>query len=209
MSCHVYAFGSVCRGEIAYDSDVDLLAVVDGIDNRFNPLTYAIYSRRRIRELWAEGNPFAWHLNRESKLIYAGDGVDFLKGLGDPSSYANARNDCVKFASLYEDALRSYMTDDSAAVFDLSAMFLAVRNFSSCYLLGVEGVSCFSRMSAMFIKSDVIPVSAGSFEVLLRARVLSTRGSGTCGFVNDLDGFVDELRQVHLWMLRLIENAFR
>jgi predicted nucleotidyltransferase len=66
---HIYAFGSLCRGEVSRNSDVDLLALVDGFDERFNPEIYSIYSYRRIEELWREGNPFAWHLSLESRLV--------------------------------------------------------------------------------------------------------------------------------------------
>ena len=68
---HIYAFGSLCRGEIDIDSDVDLLAIVGGPDRRFNSDTYSVYSYKRIAELWAEGNPFAWHLTYESRMVYA------------------------------------------------------------------------------------------------------------------------------------------
>ena len=66
---HVYAFGSICRGDVSLTSDIDLLAVVDGYDPRFDPNVFSIYSYNRIEELWAEGNPFAWHLAKESKVV--------------------------------------------------------------------------------------------------------------------------------------------
>ena len=78
---HIYAFGSVCRGDVSPDSDVDLLAIVQGYDPRFSPDDYSIYSYERIRGIWAEGNPFAWHLSIESKLLYSPDGSDFLEAL--------------------------------------------------------------------------------------------------------------------------------
>jgi hypothetical protein len=52
---HIYAFGSVCRGDISPGSDVDLLAVVEGHDARFSPDDYSIYSYERVREIWEEG----------------------------------------------------------------------------------------------------------------------------------------------------------
>lgn len=64
---HIYAFGSICRGDVSPASDVDLLAIVDGYDERFSLDDYSIYSYDRIWEIWNEGNPFAWHLALESK----------------------------------------------------------------------------------------------------------------------------------------------
>ena len=77
---HVYAFGSLCRGEIRPDSDIDLLAIVDGYDSRFDQNVFSIYSYTRLAELWNEGNPFGWHLFLESRLIFSADGSDFLQG---------------------------------------------------------------------------------------------------------------------------------
>ena len=56
---HIYAFGSVCRGDVLPSSDIDLLAITEGHDSRFDPNNYSIYSYNRIKELWQEGNPFA------------------------------------------------------------------------------------------------------------------------------------------------------
>lgn len=41
---HIYAFGSICRGEVDSFSDIDMLAIVSGRDERFNPRDYSIYS---------------------------------------------------------------------------------------------------------------------------------------------------------------------
>ena len=60
---YIYAFGSLCRGQVDLESDVDLLAIVDGHDDRFDPSKFSIYSYNRVREIWQEGNPFAWHLS--------------------------------------------------------------------------------------------------------------------------------------------------
>ncbi|WP_424545407.1 nucleotidyltransferase domain-containing protein [Serratia marcescens] len=54
---HVYAFGSLCRGEMSKYSDIDLLALVNDKDDRFDSDIYSIYSYERLDELWKEGNP--------------------------------------------------------------------------------------------------------------------------------------------------------
>ena len=98
---HIYAFGSICRGDISVDSDVDLLALVEGRDSRLDPEKFSIYSYARMLELWEAGNAFAWHLSLESRLIYAADGTDFLRSLGSPSRYSGAVADCLKFRDVY------------------------------------------------------------------------------------------------------------
>ena len=62
MNTHFYAFGSVCRGEIDPASDIDLLACLSTPNPEIDPKKFSIYTYERIRELWHEGNPFAWHL---------------------------------------------------------------------------------------------------------------------------------------------------
>ena len=56
--------------------------------------------------MYAEGNPFAWHLYYESKLVYTSD-HDFLLSLGKPSDYANCKSDLLKFKILFEDSKAS------------------------------------------------------------------------------------------------------
>ena len=49
MTVHIYAFGSVCRGEIDFGSDVDLLACVSNSDCAIDPRKYSIYRHERLR----------------------------------------------------------------------------------------------------------------------------------------------------------------
>lgn len=104
---HIYAFGSLCRGEIDHQSDIDLLALVDGTDKRFDPSAFSIYTYKRIKMLWEDGNPFAWHLAVESRMLYSSNGADFIKSLGEPSKYRNCKSDCLKFYHLYCKAIAS------------------------------------------------------------------------------------------------------
>jgi hypothetical protein len=134
---HIYAFGSLCRGEVAFGSDVDVLAITEGFDSRFDPDIFSIYSYLRIRELWEQGNAFAWHLATEAKLLFASDGQNFLAELGPPAAYSRCAEDCLKFYRVYERAIEALKSGNCSRVFELSAIFLAVRNFATCFSLGV------------------------------------------------------------------------
>src|SRR5262245_23748624 len=103
MKRHLYAFGSLCRGELDEFSDVDLLACVETNEQaqQMDSGRFSVYTRARLVDLWREGNPFAWHLHLESKLLYASDGRDFLQQLGAPHAYTNADEDCAKFMRLF------------------------------------------------------------------------------------------------------------
>ena len=171
---HIYAFGSICRGEIDRGSDVDLLACVDGPAPQIDTEKYSLYRYERLQKLWEEGNPFAWHLHLESKLLFSSDGADFLKKLGAPASYVGGKHDCAKFQLLFERSYDAVRSSCNSATFHLSCMFLAVRNFATCHSLSI-GAPVFSRQSPLLVNPS-LDIDARSFFILTQARLLSTRG---------------------------------
>jgi len=203
---HVYAFGSVCRGEIDMKSDIDLLAITDGYDNRFDISTYSIYSYGRLSELWAEGNPFAWHLAIESKLIYSSNNKDFIKELGEPSEYTKCKRDCTKFYNLYRSALASISSGSKSYVFELSTIFLAIRNFATCFLLGKEKVPNFSRQSALQMGERSIQISQDTYKLLEHSRILSIRGTGKMVKYKEISSSLDDISFIKDWMEKLLHE---
>lgn len=204
MKRHIYAFGSLCRGELDELSDVDLLACVETQEQsrELDARRFSIYTQDRIRELWREGNPFAWHLYQESKLVFSSDGGDFLQEIGVPSRYKNAVKDCTKFMHLFEEALCSIRTVSDSQVFHLSCIFLATRNFATCYSF-TYGSPIFSRLSPLLIDSP-LPISADVFDVLVRARVLSTRGIGTDITAGEVSLAIKSCPAIYEWMQSLM-----
>ena len=145
MKTHYYAFGSICRGELDPDSDIDLLACVTGGKPNIDSAKFSIYTHHRLTQLWKEGNPFAWHLHLESKLLFSSDGEDFIADvLKTPNRYTQASADCIKFKQLFEESAHSLQTEPNSATFHLSCIFLATRNFATCHSLGIAKPS-FSR----------------------------------------------------------------
>lgn len=173
---HIYAFGSICRGEIDLGSDVDLLACIDGSAPKIDPEKYSIYRYERLQALWKEGNPFAWHLHLESKLIFSADGSDFLVGLGEPERYSAGADDCAKFKGLFERSYQELRQSSNSATFHLSCMFLAIRNFATCHSLSL-GQPIFSRQSPLMVRPS-LEIDPQAFSLMTRARLLSTRGYG-------------------------------
>ena len=200
---HIYAFGSICRGDISVDSDVDLLALVEGRDSRLDPDKFSIYSYKRISELWSSGNAFAWHLALESKLIYSEDGGDFLKRLGRPSEYVGAAEDCRRFREIFESALFSVQEGTPSLVFELSTIFLSIRNIATCYSLATLPTPTFGRDSARKLGSRSISISDTVYSTLMRARLLSTRGLGDDITEVDTPTLMDELKRCRLWVNEL------
>lgn len=203
---HIYAFGSVCRGEIDIGSDIDLLAIVDGYDSRFDPSIYSIYTLARLKEIWKEGNPFAWHLALESKLIYSDDGKDILKNLGMPKVYANANFDCIKFYNIFLKASNSLYSSVNSKIFDLSTIFLSIRNIATCYSLQAFDQPDFSRNSARRLGDISIPISEEVYRLYERSRILCTRGYGEKLTDQEISIAVNSMETIKRWMLSLIEN---
>lgn len=201
---HIYAFGSVCRGDVLPDSDIDLLALVQGQDPRFNPEDYSIYSYDRITQIWAEGNPFAWHLALESRLLYSSDKFDFLASLGKPQPYGKARRDCEKFYALFRDASVSIASHDESEIFDLSMAFLAIRNFATCFSLGFLDKPDFSRNAAIQLGTYSLRLPKDVYRILERARILSTRAVGHIITDDERNIAVNQFPRIEEWMAAIL-----
>lgn len=201
---HIYAFGSISRGDIHLNSDIDLLAIVGGFDSRFNPDIYSVYSYSRLYDLWQEGNPFAWHLYLESRLIFSSDNQDYLKSLGLPNLYCNCACDCKKFHSLFNEATESIAMRPSSMVFDLSTVFLSIRNIATCYSLGMTNKPDFSRDSALNLGTSSLTISNEAYDILLRSRILCTRGYGTNISDRECGIAISQFEQINDWMIFLM-----
>jgi len=203
---HIYAFGSLCRGEISPASDIDLLAAVTGA-NELSRSMFSIYSHRKLARIWAEGNPFSWHLHLEAKLIFASDGTDFLLRLGRPAKYTKAAEDCARFLTLFRAAHESAKRSRSCIIFDLSAAFLGLRNFSSCLLLGRDQAD-FSRNVALKINDLAFPGDPRDYKTLEQARLLCTRGYGALPSTDAIESAIKSLPFIEIWMTKLFEGSF-
>ena len=77
----IYAFGSLVRGEMDPDSDVDILFIGLPDENRSAPSSFLCYTKDEVTEIFKSGDLFAHHLYNESRLIYSYNGTDFLDSL--------------------------------------------------------------------------------------------------------------------------------
>lgn len=204
---HIYAFGSVCRGEIDNGSDIDLLALVDTHMSTINPNDYSIYSYSRVNELWLEGNPFAWHLHHESKLIYSSDGVDYISKLDKPAPYINGEKDCIKFYEIFKSATASLKESELSCTFDLSSIFLAIRNIATCFSLSKKSNPSFSRHSAKNIGEQSLMINNDTYSILERSRIICTRAIGENISKEELNLVNISLPSIESWMIKLITEV--
>lgn len=200
---HIYIFGSLCRGEIDLTSDVDLLAVVSGREPGLSKDTFSIYSYDRIVALWQEGNAFAWHLSLESRLVYSSDGEDFLSNLGNPSPYTSGIEDCMRFRELFESSAAAVLAGTPSIVFELSTIYLALRNLATCYSLAVLATPSFGRHAAVQLGDRSLRLPANAYSTLERTRILSTRGTGEAVDGLDIESTIPWLRICREWVANL------
>ncbi len=204
---HIYAFGSICRGEFDHGSDIDLLAIVERFIPELDPSKFSIYSYSRIMQLWDDGSPFAWHLATESKILYSSAGNDFLSSLETPNEYEMAKLDCSKFKRLFSRAKYAMEGHSCSPVFELSTMFLAVRNFATCFALGCMSKCEFSRFSARRLGENSLKVSDETFSILERSRLLSTRGHGAMICQDEVASVLLEANTITAWMDNLLKEC--
>lgn len=138
LSLRVY--GSFCRGDHDDNSDVDVLAVhstppnaetrrklkttLEGLFDR--PVDLAEYSSERVREIFAAGHLFAWHLHAESESLLGEDA--FFSSLGKPASYSQAESDSNRFLRLLETIPKQSQLPGSSYIYEAGLAYLASRN---------------------------------------------------------------------------------
>jgi len=183
-----------------------MLAIVNGYDSRFNLSDYSVYSYERIHDLWEQGNPFAWHLFLESKLVYSQDNVDYLQSISEPNTYKSGIADCEKFREIFLSAKESIDSSALTEIFDLSSVFLAVRNFATCYSLHSDIAPDFSRNSARNLSANSIPIDDSTYSLFERARVLCTRGLGEILSPAEIDKAKITLDEIDSWMMKILST---
>lgn len=203
---HLYAFESICRGEIDYGSDIDLLAIVERFVPELDPAKFSIYRYSPIEQLWDEGNPFAWHLATESKLLFSSVQTDFISELGRPNRYAQASRDCRKFQRLFRSTRVALERVTNSPVFELSTAFLAIRNFATCYALS-KSICEFSRYSPRRLGDKSLPISDGAFCALQKSRALSPRGYGIMIAENEMAMVLREFTAIADWINELLNEV--
>jgi hypothetical protein len=190
---------------MAHDSDIDLLAITDSSApvnaNQFSQYTFA-----QLHSLWTQGNPFAWHLALEARLIFAADGDDVLRGLGSPNAYTNWTADRQKFRDLYQAATRALADPRATPVFELSNIFLAIRNLAICYSLATGTNPVFSRRAFRLLGAESLTLDTRACEILEASRILSTRAIGVPASSAEVEYVVSRLPTVDVWICALGEE---
>ena len=208
MTKYIYAFGSICRGEIDKFSDVDLLMIVDDLSHAKELHNFSYYQEDTLKRLWKEGNPFAWHLYSESKLIYSYDNIDFIQSLNKPALYKDAKKDITYLFEIFLSAKESLLNNSKSTVYDLSVVFLVIRNIATCFELGVNRKMIFTRNSPLFLTHPKLNISKVVFNVLSTCRIISTRGIGKKPTNDEISESILSLEEIENW-INSIQNQIK
>src|SRR5262249_32362461 len=135
------------------------------------------------------------------------DEKDFFRTIGRPNSYKNCRSDCEKFFALFREARASLDAQVESRIFDLSTVFLAIRNFATCFSLGTLVIPDFSRNSALRLGVFSLSISTNAYEILERSRILCTRAIGAPITDQEAQLAIRQFPQVNGWMTRLLKKV--
>ncbi|MFC1459291.1 nucleotidyltransferase domain-containing protein [Microvirga arabica] len=185
-----YVFGSVGRGQHDSLSDLDVLAVVENgsgkvdealvaslIPDDLTPLKLSIswYGRNRLREMFQNGELFAWHLHQETIPLF--DPHQFLKALGQPNHYRDCLADVASFQKVLSEIPLQVSRNESNAVYEAGLIYVCLRNIAMAASWALCEKPDFSRYSAFRLRGYYpCPISLSEFELTMSCRMAGQRG---------------------------------
>ncbi|WP_137752903.1 nucleotidyltransferase domain-containing protein [Sphingopyxis sp. L1A2A] len=186
----VYIFGSVARGDRDERSDLDLLAVVsDGrgkVDDRevyahvprqLSGLEPSIswYGRRRLGEMFKNGELFGWHLYHEAVPLFEIQPV--IQSLGEPSAYQDAAADVESFENILSRIPVQLQASPENAFYELGLLYVCLRNICMAASSKLCDRPDFSRYSPFRLSGvSVVPLSQSEYDLAMSCRMAGQRG---------------------------------
>jgi hypothetical protein len=188
IAAHI--FGSVGRGQQDGLSDLDVLAVVRNgsgkvpedvvashVSAELAPLKLSIswYGTDRLREMFRNGELFAWHLHRETIPVY--DPGRFLAGLGVPAAYKDCLADVQSFRKVLAAIPTQIILNKGNAIYEAGLIYVCLRNIAMAASWVLCDVPDFSRYSPFNL--DIVapcPISVREFECAMHCRMAGQRG---------------------------------
>jgi hypothetical protein len=185
-----YIFGSVGRSDHDDLSDLDVLAIVRNgtgkVDNavvismipndlRKMKVSISWYGGDRLREMFRNGELFAWHLYKEA--IPLSDPNNFIKNLGPPSDYRDARVDIASFQKVMRGIPAQLSNNRNNAIYEAGLIYVCLRNIAMAASSDLCNAPDFSRYSPFRLPQvRPCPISIEEYEALMNCRMAGQRG---------------------------------
>lgn len=188
----IYLYGSMARGDVADNSDCDILVAVDDCDaemfehlrselQEWHPelnCEFAIYQISALKSMCAKGSLFLWHIKSEAIKIYsAGNQLeDILENL---LPYNGTMDALSEYKDIMKDIEDDPLDDAQLMVYNLSLMATLIRNtcIVCCYVMGNM---LFGRVSpvkyCLSHWQEAFPINIQEYEELYQYRVALNRG---------------------------------
>lgn len=193
MTAHLlgaYVIGSVARGEADALSDLDVLAIVqDGrgkvpeskIHSLIPPdisgpdIGISWYGIKRIRQMFENGELFAWHIWREHMVL--AEQHFSLADLGPPAEYKNALLDIQSFERILAGSPVHLSEAPGNAVYEFGLLYVCLRNIGMSASAILKDWPDFSRYSPFKFNEIVkLPMSIEDYNCAMQCRMAGQRG---------------------------------
>ena len=187
----VHVFGSVARGERDRLSDLDLLAVVADHEGKVAEAevlrhvpadlcdiepSISWYGRRRLSEMFANGELFAWHLHRETIALFEAEPVIAL--LGEPAPYREAASDVASFEAILSGVAGQLRLSPENAIYELGLIYVCLRNICMAASAALGPAPDFSRYSPFNLQGfPPAPIMRTEYELAMACRMAGQRGA--------------------------------
>lgn len=216
---NVSLFGSRVRDDIDDNSDLDVLVVVKNDSGTIDKDNVELvtrsmfgispsiswYSERKLREMFAQGDLFAWHLFLESKGIKPYGDLSSL--YGKPNDYVSALDDMQALHEILVGIASEIVEKPHNVIFELGVLYVCARNIAMAATWHLLPRPDFGRYSP-FKLEEPFPVSKDEYLLAMACRMASQRGLPPPGLATP-----ERLLAMHnpliQWSLRLMEQIGR
>lgn len=185
---NISIFGSATRNDTDHLSDIDLLVLVEDhkgtvpVDEIFllfsgeqqKKLSISWYGENKLKEMFANGHLFAWHLFLESTPL--NQSVKISELLGKPSDYNTALVDIEGLIELLNSTRNELINKSPNIIYELGLIYLAARNIAMSASWHLLEKPEFGRYTPSIIKNPEFPINRNDYEVLMKCRMASQRG---------------------------------
>ena len=162
------------------------------------------YGGDRLREMFRNGELFAWHLYRETLPLY--DPTNFLTGLGNPAVYRDAVADTRSFHKVLKGIPTQIAANEHNAVYEAGLIYVCLRNIAMAASWSLCEFPNFTRYSPFQLAGiRACPIARDEFDVTMACRMAGQRGNAPPAGIR-LPFVSDVYRRLDPWGRRAVRD---